>query len=523
MQEAVISGKHNVIDILLNCSLVPDNVDEHGHNLIFDAISNGSKEIINKVLSNKKIGLNHIDKNGNSILHLKSVLSNNDIAISIMESGADLTIKDMHGKNFLFYAAALGIESEKIIDKAINLGCNINSRSKDNKTILMEVLLAFKNLTHSEKQRRESLLKMVQKLIDEGIDITAYDNSGETALFIPIREKDIETISVLLRDSKLNINHQNNIGFSVLDIACLQGIEYIDIILVLLKHGANPNLVDIKNRTIVEKLIDFVLYLHNEKHIDKDLIPYINEKGNYLIVLKEVLQNSKVNFDKLSSKGKPYFFDTIFYRNDNLFKLLKQFGANINQKDSEQRNIIHALMSMPLETIGVTHKHFLEILQLLTALGVDVNSKDSFGGSTVHKAILEKCEYTVKILLDAKCDLKAEDLKGRTFVHNCVWKGKVKHFKLVHSYDQNILNKPDKFGILPINYAAFMGQKDLILEMISAGAFVNNTYKKNEIMIEFLSQFAKNLDTLISDRDNELDIKNLKILISNMKKEFDIK
>jgi ankyrin repeat protein len=521
LQEAVISGRNNVIDILMRNSHELNNIDEHGHNLVFDAVSNGSKDIVKKVIAHKEVDLNQIDNEGKSILHQKAVLNNNELAIELMEAGANPTLKDNYGKNFLFYAAALGIESESIIDTALKLGCNINSRSSDNQTIIMEVLLAFMKLTPQEAKRRESLLKMIKKLIHEEIDLSAIDDSGENALFITVRGKDLESTSILLEENQIDINHQNNQGLSVLDIAVLEGISNLDMILVLMKYGANPNLKDKYNQSIIEKLIEIVLHLHNDKKINHEILPFIKDNGQYMVVLKEILQNSKVDLKQLNSQGKPLFFDTILYKNDNLFKLLKPNGIDINQKDSDGNNIIYNLMHVADDKSRFTHKAFLETLQMLTVLGADVNSRDSFGGTTVHKAILDKCEYTVKVLLDAKADVKAVDHKGRTFIHNCVWKGKVKHFKLVHSYDDNILNKPDKFGVLPINYAAFMGQKELVLELIKAGAYVNNPHQKNLKMIEFITQFKHNLDKLISDLDSENDKKNLRILIQNMKNEFE--
>lgn len=520
LQEAVISGKTNVIDLLLKHSKDINHLDEHGHNIIFDAISNGSKELIKNLANYKGVDLNQIDKYGNSILHKLSVIKDNALAIELMEAGADPTINDIHGKNFLFYAAAQGIENENVIDSAIRLGCDINSTSKRNQSILMEVLLAFMQLTPQENNRRQSLLKMIKKLIQEDIDLSIADDNGETALFIPVRAEEIETMAILLEENTIDINHQNNDGYTVLDLAVFEGIKNLDIILILLNYNANPNIKDFEGKTIIEKLIDIILHFHNDKKINSNLLAYTKEDGQYMLVLKEIFQNSEVDMKLLNSCGKPILFDSILYKNDNLFKLLRQYGCNINHKDSEGRNIIYNLMEAAEDKKRFNHKSFLETLQSLTIMGADVNSRDSFGGTTVHKAILDKCEYTVKVLLDAKADLRAVDNKGRSYVHNCVWGGKVKHFKLLHSYDQNILNKPDKFGILPINYAAFMGQKDLVIEMIRAGSYVNNNNKKNPKMIEFLLQFAHNLDKLPLNIEVEYDRNNMQILISNMKKEF---
>ena len=54
-------------------------------------------------------------------------------------------------------------------------------------------------------------------------------------------------------------------------------------------------------------------------------------------------------------------------RNESLFKMLMNFNININQKDSENKNIIHNLMSFAKEDSGFTRKVFLEtILFIIT-------------------------------------------------------------------------------------------------------------------------------------------------------------
>lgn len=522
LQEAVISNSSKVIDTLLMNSKNLDNVDKYGHNLIFDAISNGNKELISKVASTKKVNLNQVDENGKTVLHQKTILKDSDMALKLMESGADPTIKDKEGNNFLFYAATSGLNSEEIIDKAIKLGCDINSINNKKQTILMETLLSFTKLSVEEEQRRNSLLAMIKKLINEGIKIDAVDENNETALFISVRARDLDSTLLLLKENSEIVNVQNNMGNTVLHIASLVGMKNLDLVLVLLNFNANTNIKNYDGKSIIEILIDAVLFVHNEKDIDGKILSSIDEEEQYFLLLKEIIENSNVDLQSLNSNGKPLFFDSILYKNRSLFKLLKNHGIDINQKDKDSRNIIYNYMEYVTTQENITIKEYFDTLQSLIIQGADVNSRDEFGGTVVHKAILDKCERTVKVLLDSKADIKATDKKGRNLVHNCVWKGKVEHFKLIHRYNSGILNKPDKFGVLPINYAAFMGHKDLVIEMIDKGSYVNNPHKKNPKIISFLTKFAKNLDEILSENESELNKKNINMLVENMKEEFSL-
>lgn len=522
LQEAVIENQEKVIDILIKHTKNINNTDSHGHNVIFDAVSNGDMHLIEKVAHRKDLNINQIDNDGNTILHQKSALHDDDLALELMESGADPTLVDKHGKNFLFYAATKGIESEELIDKAISMGCNIKSRSNDNSTVLMETLLAFAKLTPTEIKRRESLLKMVKKLIHEGIDVNANNNYGETALFIAVREKDIEAISFLLEEG-ININHQNIEGETAFSMCVMNGIDYLDEMLILMKYGADVNLKNRDNKTVIEKLIDAVLYLYSDKKInDRNFEAKIDENGQYLVILKEILENSKVDLTQLNSEGKPYFFEPLMFKNDVLFKLLRDHGIDLNQKDSNENNILNNIMENAVKKYGFSEKRYFTVLKSLIALGADVNSTDKSGGTSAHKAVNDSCEQTLKLLLESKANVKAVDNKGRSLVHSCVWKGKNKHFSVLHKFDKDILNIPDNFGVLPINYAAFMGNQELVLSLIDAGAYINNPNKKDEKMLEFLYQFYDTLDSLSEGVKSELNKKNIKMLVINMKKEFKI-
>lgn len=108
-------------------------------------------------------------------------------------------------------------------------------------------------------------------------------------------------------------------------------------------------------------------------------------------------------------------------------------------------------------------------------------------------------------------------------MHSCIWKNTTKYFKLLHHYNKEIINLPDAFGIRPINYAAFMGKKDLVIEMLDEGALVNNSFKKDPKILTFLEKFHVNILNLENGVEKEVDKANLKLLADNMIKEFNIK
>lgn len=523
LQEAVISNKTNIINFLIENGADIKNIDSKGRNIVFDSVANGTKNLVDKISSLDDVEINIVDNDGSTVMHQKSVYDNAELALVLMDNGADPTICDDDGKNFLFYCASGGIENEELIDKAIDLGCDINSKNKNNDSILMETLKAFLGVNNDD--RRKSILQMAQKLVDHGVDIDAKNNQGKSVIFDIVKTGDLEALRFLLEQEIRNVNIQDKDGNTPLVAAVLEGNKNYDLILLLLMCGADPNIPDNKNVTVVEKLIDIILHLHNDKQLEDVYHDDISQEGEYFFILKEILSNSKykVKINEVNSKSNPHIFDVILYNNKNLLSLLRKHGADINQKDRVGENIAFRFIE-EVERIQdeKKKKEMISNLQNLINSGVDINSKNLDGKTAVHHAVLKGSENIAKVFIDSKSNMKLTDKKGRSVVHCCVWNGKVEHFKMISQKDVSILNEPDDFGLLPIHYAAFMGYTDLVLKMIEAGSFVNCTNTVSPKMLGFLKKFASILDTLEESTNEEYEKTNIRLLVDNMKKEFDL-
>ena len=522
LQDAVIGANNRIVNYLVQVTNALGNCDIHGNNLIFDAVANGNIDIIKKIGSLKEVNINQINDDGNTILHKETVLKHNDLALLLMDLGADPTILDKNGKNFLFYAISKGIKNIILLQKAVNLGCNINSKTTDNKTLLMESVNHYFNTPKDNLEIRTNHLEMIKELIHLGINVNALDNNNETVFFLVTRSEDKELINLFLENCSIDLNHQNNQGETVLLILVLNGIRNSDFIRLYLGKGANPDLLNEMGKSIVEILIDIILYSENRKPLEFEYEILLNEDAEYANVLENILRNYSVNINRLNSKGEPLFFESIVHFNFKLFKLLRTKNINLNQKDKDGKNIIFKLMECNEKNLIKDKKLYLNTLKSLINAGVDINAKNNEGFTALHIAIGEKCEYTIRLLLEMRADCFITDKQGRSIIHTCIWKNTTKYFKLIHHYNKEIVNIPDRYGIRPINYAAFMGKKDLVIEMLDVGALLNNPNKKDPKILQFLEKFHSNILTLTKNVDKEIDVVNLRLLADNMIKEFNI-
>ena len=322
LQDAVISANSNrVVNYLLQVTTSISNCDIHGNNLIFDALANGSIEIIKKIAAIDKININQINEDGNTILHKESVLKNTKLSILLMELGANPTILDKYGKSFLFYSIAKGIDSLEIIEKAIKLNYNINIKNAQNKTLLMESISYFLNTSKEHEQLRISHLSMSKELMRLGVNVDSVDNKNENAFFLATRSEDRELINIFLENCNVNLDHKNINDETVLSILVLNGIRNNDLIKLFLEKGANPNIENKFGKTIIEILIDIILHTENRKELDFEYEIQLNKDAEYPTVLENILANSNIDINKFNSKGEPLFFESILHFNFKLFKL----------------------------------------------------------------------------------------------------------------------------------------------------------------------------------------------------------
>lgn len=123
----------------------------------------------------------------------------------------------------------------EIAKKLISAGANVNQQD----TIQDSPYL------YAGAEGRTEILNYM--LSNSTPDQTITNRFGGNAL-IPAAEKGhLENVKILLNDGHVNINHQNNYGYTALieAVALRDGSQvYQDIVAELLKYGADPNIVD---------------------------------------------------------------------------------------------------------------------------------------------------------------------------------------------------------------------------------------------------------------------------------------
>lgn len=196
-------------------------------------------------------------------------------ARNLIQNGADLSETNSDGQTALIASLLNGYEE---VARAIveNGGVDINCKDSFGDTAL---ILAV-----------NSTAEFIEFLLDHGADVTAANNSANTALHRACVVGSVEVVSLLLK-SGASREATNNLGETPLLTAAKSGGRRVCDLLLM--KGANPLATDARGGGLLHqpaRLGNHVLYVHlrDKKGASEDIVD--NEGKTSAQVLEEVLQ-----------------------------------------------------------------------------------------------------------------------------------------------------------------------------------------------------------------------------------------
>ena len=522
LQDAVILGNNEVAQLLIDNAIDVNITDNNNRNVVFDAIAYGDAKMIDDIITIENINLNNVDTDGKTVLNDKKVLDDDTMAKKLLEKGADPTIVDPNGSNFITHTALRGEDGEELLDVAIEQGCDLNSNVADKSSVLMEVMYAFTRVTNGELQRRSELKNVANKLLENGSDINAIDKNGETIIFDMIRKNDIEGCAFLL-EKDVDVNQINKNHDTPLAVAILNGIYSLDIILLLLQYKADPTIRNKHSQTIPEVLNNIILHIHNKKEMsNSDIVDSIKIDGKYMLILKEIIFIKDFDFSYLDSTGNPLFFTPFIYGDMKTCKLYINSGLDINLKNKYGHNIFYEYVYKSFKT-DIYFPEFRENLVFLLVNKADIKSVNKHGQTAYSRiALFHNCNLKLfrKLIEVTRHDYSSIDNMGRTIIHSCVWSNNIELLKLVYGVQRNIQNIADNFNILPITYAALLGYKDMVMEFLRRDTVITSGKEISKKNKEKFQPMLKNIDNLTLDIEDKNDLRKLEIFKSQVLKDL---
>ena len=395
LQDIVINGDIPLYNRVIQKVKKPFSLDNYGKNILFDAISSGDKDTMKLVFDNEEANLDIQDKNRDSLLHFVKYGDLNLIEF-LLKKHVSPTLQDLQGKNIIFYLSERIEKSDsnfkikymtELINYALEVKDTLSQKDKDGNNALMSFLNTLQQPL-SKYDQKQFLADLITQFIDSGVDINEKNHEGNNALLISVEKNDIDTVAILI-EKCADINVKNAEEITPLALAVMKGNnEYLDMVKLLLSCEANPNIKDAKGMSIVEKIIFILIYTNNKEMKEDDFrstvpiapslesdIQKFNEDDYIRNIFEMLVSGSMIDYKVLDSQGLPYFYVLIITENNYLAGLLFKYGANINQPNSKNKNVLQYYLDF-MDEHQVDEAIGMKIIKTIIKFGINLDHRD---------------------------------------------------------------------------------------------------------------------------------------------------
>ena len=412
------------------------------------AVSIGHKEIVKELLSKDTCALSCYDYTGRTPLH-EAVRTHNDEIVKMLLNNPQ---------------------------KKVNSPCSYwqdvqeqHTKTKSRQLDDIEYKMYHQDICHCgytplHLAARYGHTNIGMRLIDSGAQIHAKDCSGAAPLHVAACHNHRDFVRLLLSNYGAVVNSRTLNGSTPLHTAAVCGaVEVID---VLLYHGANPNYTDENGLTalhytvlnILSSQLDEIVPLNRTSYGDPDVLVNVNVRGRYLAeffrdngyvkntknyqwlnsLIHLILRGSDVNAADI--KGRTTLHITAENGLADAVNVLLQRNARPNILDKKGKTPLEVavesatlrfeyLPSVSLQnSFDVLGQHLMDhelVVYLLLSSGASFKTcqpSSASGSGLLHRAIINNQPYIAQLLLLKGASLTCKDSQGRTplvaYLHN---------------------------------------------------------------------------------------------------------
>ncbi|KAM4558014.1 uncharacterized protein ankrd50l isoform 2-T2 [Odontesthes bonariensis] len=332
---AAAMGRIKIVSQLLFWSAAVDVIDSEGRTALCLAAGRGSLEVV-RTLLDRGLDENHKDDLGWTPLHAAACEGHRAVCAALREQGSMARVGEMdnEGRTPLILAAQEGHWST--VKLLLDRSSPIDHRAYNGHSALSAAFL-------------EGHADVAELLMKRGADTDVRDAEGRPLLYLLVLEARLDMASLLIEKGGVPLESQDSVGRTSLHVAVWHG--YVEIVYLLLKHGANPNAQDTAGRPPMHS----VAWMGHTK------------VGHCL------LETNEVNVHLACHQGATALSIAAQEGHANIVIMLLERGANPNHMDKYGRS--------PVKVAG-KHGHF-HIVTLLESYG----AKPYLGMSPISSSV----------------------------------------------------------------------------------------------------------------------------------------
>ncbi|HSW76650.1 MAG TPA: ankyrin repeat domain-containing protein [Candidatus Saccharimonadales bacterium] len=407
--------------------------------------------------------INEPDAFGKTPVHYATCLNKLALLKKLLALQADPTIKDKNGYTALDHAiSSRNIHAAEIL--LDHIGCKYWNLKKDILLKLMEGPQYTVDLDQRLQLESQFTHDELQTLLCDVINMSKN----------PV-------LVALLLENGLNPNFHdmtmNSPMFTPLHLAALYG--QLEIVKLLLKHGANKDAVNLHNDTPLHsvivgvyphcnistfdriKIVRLLLELGANKEITNEhgLTPLGKAVNCNNVEIVKILLAAQANPNITDDNGLTLLHAAVSYRSMEIIKALCAAGANMNMQDDEG--------GTPLYNAARDNQG--NIVKILLLTGADPNIQGDRSRTPLQKAAQHQCIDMVKALCHAGANPNIADNDGQTPLHEAAIHQKIEIIQTLLAHGARI-NIQDTIGKTPLHEAVLYDRVEIIKALLAAGA-----------------------------------------------------
>ena len=476
------------IKVLLGAGADPAIVDDEGFSCLHAAIDGRCSKDTLQELTDHGSYIDATRKDGTNALLRACSTGQSESVRFLLNAGADINTVKPDGNSSL-HEAVYGRCSTGILQKIIEQGMNVNAVNNRSETAL---ILACESSPQSES---------IKLLLEMGADPNISDAEGYTSLHAAVLGNCTRDTLQEIVAHKAYLNNQNIDNQTALWLAC--SLSQQDSVKFLLEAGSYPNMADDEGYTslhsavhggcskkTIRTLIDYGADVNATTKRKQTALLLACEKKNVDII--NVLLTSKADPNVADDDGDTCLHNTVrkHYSQEVLLAIINH-GADVNVTNKKNQTTLFLACEM-----GNT-----EAINILLNAGADTNISDVDGSTCLYGAVRGHCSKEVlQRIIDHGANLNTTNKTNQTALLLACAMNNMEAMNILLNAQTNP-NKPDVNGDTCLHHVVREHcNKDTLWALINHKSDVNATNRKNltVLMMACLTENVDAIDVLVS-------------------------
>ena len=458
LHSAVRGGYKNIVALILAAGADVNATDYNNNVPLHMALTLDSNRDILEMLLSAGADVNAKNSFGNTPLHLTVTLNRDRAsAETLLDYGASLEFRNKSGNTALL--EAIDRENSEIAILLLQRGADIFARNKEGDSPLslslkkgVSVLSWFLDSSNINAQNNEGNTPLhmavsleanadvFRYLLENGAGIDNRNFAGDTPFHLAVRQELLTLTEAFLKQGG-DFYIENNQGETPLSLAFEKGALFTESFLI-------PEVIEKTDKLEYTPLFHAVLWEL------PDIVRVIIDKG--------------ADYNRHSLTGSTPLHEAVKTGNLEVTGILLRAGADVNSTDQQGNTPLHEIV----------YWNSLPMADLLISAGSDINKKNLEGRSPFHEAVkggdFEMCSYLIK----KGANLDTRDNSGKTALFDTILEENVTLMQLLISQGASI-QKRDNQGNTPLHAAVIIGNREAINYLFRLNADIFATNKQN--------------------------------------------